>query len=461
MKQEAVELRRALEESALLARPTEAVDEDALEQRQLSSAILESRRQALGRRVPPPRRRSNSLPHSSSASEDSNDLSASLAASEAMLRQRDEKGSLYSEGGRHGWLPLGAARPQSEEELLERRMLEMAIALSLEEVEAEQAGEVEQRGGRPARESPPPLPSRSRVASESSSSYVTALDHTGSLSARPPSLPARPGPGPVSLLPTPTVLRPKLTNVNPPSPVTSSHETGSPTEQPFLTPSTSFVHNPFAEHHGALLSTETFGKAAGASQESVGAVTEAASSTSSLGTSIPRALAALQSLERVDEGQVATPLAASSAQRPVSLATRSMSLISERTEPDLSSLALPLESPPIPSPATQFGEEILSIGPSDALLARMDAAAGPSSILAQQLVEEPGRLAGASGEQIFEEGVRFGYGDGLHSLAAFPPSIGLSSVDDGPATFSIESRTWVALLRFLMWCVCCPLRLAC
>ena len=65
--------------------------------------------------------------------------------------------------------------------------------------------------------------------------------------------------------------------------------------------------------------------------------------------------------------------------------------------------------------------------------------------------------------ETFGDGVRFGYPascaqehacamDGLHSTAPFLEEIELATAEgEDKGRFSVEARTWVALLRFLMW----------
>lgn len=67
-----------------------------------------------------------------------------LERSERALRTRNEKGSLWAEASRHGWLPAGAQRPGEDER--ELQMLELAIRLSLaEEEERSQQDEMERQ----------------------------------------------------------------------------------------------------------------------------------------------------------------------------------------------------------------------------------------------------------------------------------------------------------------------------
>lgn len=486
--QEDAELRRALAESSKSAASPSHSRAASQEQAELSQAILESRRQAL---FESQARRSSSL-------HPSQPPPPTLDDSEWIIQARNEKGELWREGGAHGWLPPGAGRAGGEDSA-EQEMLELAIRISLEEEEARQALEAEFAYV----EDPPALPPRPKRYSISPATDSTS-DSTDS--TPPPPIPTR------SLPPVPSSpsLRhtPSLSFVAPSRPKIFEHDEnrGSPIEMPFLTPSTSFrtAREPSTssseeeddeDYAGRRFLQGTFGVSSNGGYSDEQGTEESGPSfnSTSSGTSS-------------EEAASFPPFISE-------LAGRSLSLVSERTEPSPSTTSLAsLEDEPTTStssfPSTNsygFGSERLNIGPSAALRARLAserergladdaptslhsstpstrsiAPPGPTpndfpppanseeaAILQQSppptssaLVDEPEETG-----ETFGDGVRFGYPascaqehacamDGLHSTAPFLEEVELSTAEgEKKGSFSVEARTWVALLRFLMWYV--------
>lgn len=492
---EAAELRRVLEESASLARQTAPVDPKTQEQRELSQAILESRRQALNeskRHSAAYRNRTVSAPTAYTPPLASPPVS--LEESERILLERNAKGRLYAEGGSHGWLPLGAARVETEEEI-EQRELSRAIALSVAEEQARKVM-VDQMTSYingtsngdallslstsqlPSKSSigyrvPPPLPPRSFPSSHPA-----------------PPLPATSPHPQQSLSPTSSALRQKvqISVVIPPSSTTltpTAEANGSPTERPYLTPVSSyrsyFPAEEGSEEDGDSISrrasTGTFGEyttpgSSERSQESKSGMSAPGSRESQSTESHSDISHETQfySPAEIDPARMDTARSDQSGQHQQfytnTSAGRSMSSISQRTEPLSLSLPLPPASTFTSSPAGSFNA---STGPDEPItpIARRDSPNWFNSNAPRQqdleIHETTSERVDEEREEEFETGVRFGFPaecvDAYHSCledglgrSGFPKEVTLSLIA-GVATFSIEARTWNELLRFLLWFV--------
>lgn len=387
---------------------------------------------------------------------------------------------------------------------MEQEMLELAIRISLEEEEARQALEAEFAYVEDVEEPPklPPRPSRSSSYPVVDGTDQLFSDSTDSFSLPPVptrSLPAVPSSSSSSLR-----HNHSLSFVAPSRLKIFEYDDGrgSPIEMPFLTPSASFrtAREPSTssseeddeedEHPGRRLSLGTFGRSSNGGHSDEQGTEESSPSirSTSSGTSS-------------EEAAVFPPFVST-------LAGRSLSFVSERTEPNQSNASLAsLDDEPRTStssfPSTTWydvGSESLNIGPSPALKARLasdrerERAVGittsVSSTPSTRSVAPPGPTPSdfpypstseeaailqtspptfsavdepeGAGET-FGDGVRFGYPascaqehacamDGLHSTAPFLEEIELATAEgEDKGRFSVEARTWVALLRFLMW----------
>lgn len=176
-----------------------------------------------------------------------------LEASERKMQARNEKSRFFAEAGEHGWKPPGARAANEEEE--EARMLELAIRISLEEeaIRKRQEEMVDNSSLSNVR-IPPPLPRRPVEYFSSTKSLLTTTSPTippkrplpvlpiqdansnasssdGSYSTSPPS-----SPNPASNTMN-SSSKPTLAFIAPSRPRIFSFSTndGSPEERPYLT----------------------------------------------------------------------------------------------------------------------------------------------------------------------------------------------------------------------------------
>ena len=409
--------------------------------------------------------------------------------------ERNAKGRLYQEGGSHGWLPLGAGRVETEEQI-EQRELARAIALSVAE-DAARKSMVEQMSayinGTSTASAPPPL---------SIAPIPPPLPPRSLPPSRPvPALPVVSTTPPQPLSSTPSALRQKsqLSVVIPPSTTISSQSNGSPTERPSLTPATSYCSYFSAEagseedEEGTIsrrASTGTFGEyttatTPGSSERSQDVTSKVGGSSASES----RGSQSTDSHSNVSHDQFYSPIEIDSTTHLDSAPTdqtprhehfytnqsagRSMSSISERTEPSSLPLPLPLDSTPTASLAGSTDGSNESRGSLEPVtpIQRQGSPnwysrhpAPQQDLEIQEIPDSRFSEERNDGEEEFEVGVRFGFPakcvdahhscleDGLGRSGAFPSEVVLSLVDEA-GTFSVEARTWNELLRFLLWCV--------
>ena len=487
--------------------------------------------------------------------------SNSLEESEWLLRNRNEKGSLYAEAGAHGWLPPGASRPGREEEQ-EMEMLELAIRISLQEEEERRKRDLE-RQQELEWASRPPLYGQ---ASDSTrySSYATAPSDFSTTSSAPEiqtdasSPPRRKVPptpqiitAPLSPPTSPQISSPRQSDHAPPplppnpysSPTYSTHphqppplpsrapptppssqlqqspdpaqlepphadwdeqRSGSPYEMPYLTSSPSMRNSnaswqsrsPVIGQSEASHDTGTSGEWSGPSRSSGSSRSRASNEISS------QQQADLNNDDEEDPLEALTvrnpdsslapppptrappppptddsPTAASFPAFESTMTGRSLSLVSEATEPPSPSSAgsVPAQqlfggerrsqSPPVPSP---FLMQALQSGPPDAppVSQATHGHEDPHRYEEQEIVDSPVEAEPQDEQQTsFGDGVRFGYPhvcaheedhvcamDGLSSIGPFPTEVELStSSEEQRSAFSVEARSWAGLLRFLMW----------
>lgn len=486
---EAAELRRALDESASLAK---RVDPKTQEQRELSQAILESRRQALNeskRHSSAYRNRTVSAPTAYTPPPASPPVS--LEESERMLLERNAKGRLYAEGGSHGWLPLGAARVETEEEI-EQRELSRAIALSVAEEQARKSMVEKMTSyiNGISSDDNIPAPSTSQLPSDSSMGYRVPppLPPRSLPPSRPvPSLPIPSPSPPEPLSSTSSALRQKaqLSVVIPPSSTTPTAESnGSPVERPYLTPVSSY-RSYFPAEEGSeededsisrRASSGTFGEytTPGSSERSqdgkAGSSASGSRGSQSADSHSNISHDQFYSLTELDPTKMDVTRSDQAGQHQQfytnASAGRSMSSISERTEP--SSLSLPpAPASTITSSPAQSILESTGVDERTTSIARQGSPNWISSNAPRQhdleIQEASSGRSDEGREEEFETGVRFGFPakcvDAHHSCledglgrSNFPEEVTLSLVA-GVGTFSVEARTWNELLRFLLWFV--------
>ena len=462
------------------------------EQRELSQAILESRRQALIES----KRHSSSYRHRTVSAPTAytppplESPPVSLAESERSLLERNAKGRLYAEAGSHGWLPLGAGRSEPEEEI-EQRELARAIALSVAEDQARQSMIQQMTSYITGDDSR--IPSTSQIPFDGPivSPIPSPLPVRSLLPSRPVPLPPTTDLStPQPLSPTSPALRKKalLSVVIPPSPTTPAsapEANGSPTERPYLTPVSSYrsyfpAEEGSDEEEGSIsrrASTGTFGEFTtpeSSERSTDGKLQHGSSASGSRGTQ------STDSHSNISHESFYSPIDVSPSSPVVSnhpgqhqqfyshpSAGRSMSLISERTEP--SSLSLPRPPASITtSPGSLAGsntsretlELVTPIQRSGS--PNWFATNGQAHQHDHEITKETNGRAVEEQEEVFEVGVRFGFPaacavdphhtcleDGLR-FGEFPSEVVLSLLG-GFGTFSVEAKTWNELLRFLLW----------